>query len=903
MSTMEEQEPAAKKTKTDDNDDPSRSIQKNWKGCFDGLDSTQLSALYRAKQMNFFLGRVQKILPSSSCTLLKTREGMRSILKEWKEFVDEKTMEVADLLTTEANLTEEAVDELDKLHHRPSDLVDQLQQKYVPKLLDDVCHQFISSGWEVYWLRRVRPRTIEEIIEHHSTYDGSIRSYRETGRRFKKIPVQVIHSDENGNVNDEQEEVGCTDAYYLPHQSSGNFRHEGVSDRSPPRLYLQDLSSLRQDIVPVFYSASGSGKTAEIVGSSVTRDCHLTIVLQPADGEYKYEADDDEDGEAKDGGKEEVPTAAGRKQLSTLLGCIGAVAYGDKNVFKCLMDAASETNDKLKLVVAIDEASCCPNMVRSILRDVDAADRLVRETLCKCLGMEDTSMTTRLDNIKFSVAGTGAFAVTSGSADDAYEVTQSTYSQYHDDLKVKLLKCVPDHLVRGGGTTRMNLSTCVSDVLPVISVMMENGRMGSIACASLKEHPAGVPIVESNLVENIVTKFMRSNGLDDLRNYPEHQCRVAAAALAVHLFQGKSSTAKLPNDADEYHKVAMEMDFALELCQDITKKNVTVEGIMSRYGLLEPNPDSSEQIWELGAEIKRPFVIPSSQQIIALYMMGVELETLPFDFGTLSTHLVKCAVAASLAVSESGRPDLQSTLKTIGFQVCDVSTDSKVKEQWNLLAQWKAVGSKSLDGNGKESKTVSLRTRQLQAGLLIETKEGKDPAEEVLAIETSLYRTLKGLKPSENIYSSPVTCLNGFSSPFADGFVTFYVKDMKEPGDNFFKFTIMNHSKDYQISPFDTETLQQHVQSGKHELLDPHFGVARLLCVSSSQENLIHAKELSAGQFLPFCVDQSIILHRLFGTLTKQKQRSRAKRLKRYAIMCDEDGNPLEGETWQDRSI
>lgn len=52
----------------------------------------------------------------------------------------------------------------------------------------------------------------------------------------------------------------------------------------PPRLYLKDLSGdeFNQKIL-VYYSSSGSGKTAELVGSSASRGAHFSFVLSVKD--------------------------------------------------------------------------------------------------------------------------------------------------------------------------------------------------------------------------------------------------------------------------------------------------------------------------------------------------------------------------------------------------------------------------------------------------------------------------------------------------------------------------------------------------------------------------------------------------------------------------------------------
>jgi len=182
-------------------------------------------------------------------------------------------------------------------------------------------------------------------------------------------------------------------------------------------------------------------------------------------------------------------------------------------------------------------------------------------------------------------------AAPAGSIASVFEVMEPTYAKHYDKLRKKLLSAVPYKLIPGGGETKRPLSSCIGECLPVVSVMMENGRMASIACSALKDHPEDVPIVESLLVETIATKFIQSNGLKDLLSNPVRQHRVAAAAIAVHLFQGRSSKT-LPDTEKEYENAVKEMDFALPLAAYITEGRDRINGIVSRFiGLLEHNTD------------------------------------------------------------------------------------------------------------------------------------------------------------------------------------------------------------------------------------------------------------------------------------------------------------------------
>lgn len=283
------------------------------------------------------------------------------------------------------------------------------------------------------------------------------------------------------------------------------------------------------------------------------------------------------------------------------------------------------------------------------------------------------------------------------------------------------------------------------------------------------------------------------------------------------------------------------------------------------------------------------------------------LEATPYGFETLTTHLVKCAVAASLAVDKEKRPCLQEVLKKIGFQVDSLSTSTCIKNKWNELATFKVIGSK-WENKERRSCQVFRSTYQMKAKLM-KARLGPKRETECLIVDKLLFEALKNLRPDPEAYSSPVACVNFGNSPFADGFVTFYVtkesrcnsgaaSDTQEPqledspeANNVTRFTIMNQSKDYHTTSLDVTKLQKHSERGKDKLLNTIFGESRLLCVSSSKEVILSKRECQPRDFLPFCADQSTILENLLATL--QKQRAKESRLQTHACYCDEDGEQL----------
>jgi hypothetical protein len=383
--------------------------------------------------------------------------------------------------------------------------------------------------------------------------------------------------------------------------------------------------------------------------------------------------------------------------------------------------------------------------------------------------------------------------------------------------------------------------------LPVAAVLMENGRMASIAAAVLKKHPTEVPVVEANLVGIIVTSFMNSNGLKELVEDTDKRHMVAAAAIAVHLFQDDVSQKGrcYPDQSDEYEQMVSEMSFALPLHAEIDGSiggsKGCIEKLVSRYGILEPNIESPPKP---GERIQTPYVMKPAQQLVALYMLDVELggmlESTPFGFETLSTHLIKCAVAASVTVRYDCRPSLHMVLSKIGFVFDEQSTSDEIKKVWSEMKNYKATCSTI---SGFEKPQLYRRTRQLQVELHV--RKSKEHGK-ILVVDKLLLAVLTSLKYAQDcttVHSSllPVTCINYGNSPFADGFVTFYVKE--EDKDTPFKFTVMNQSKDYyNETKQDAKKLNVHADTGQDELLDKVFGEKRLLCVSGAHDVVVAKK-------------------------------------------------------------
>lgn len=397
-------------------------------------------------------------------------------------------------------------------------------------------------------------------------------------------------------------------AYYISGSGAVDFRHEGVIGRKPKQIYLEDFSNPTiSELVHVFYSSSGSGKTVDLAGSAVTRKCHLAIVVTPTDEYYvEYSRKLEEEAEVSSG--DDPKLRRQNRSLWDFEDKIERVLDSNQKEFKQLLNAATDDH-KLKLVVAIDEASQCPNLVRSIIHNpAEFKNRVV--SILKYDAKDDAKNV----EVLFSVAGTGASASTVGSKPENFKNLRPSFVQRHVELTKKLLRnySLPKMLVPGKGGDEQDLSECIGEYLPVVSVMMENGRMASIACSVLQEQDKLVPLLEATLVERIAFRFMRSNGLQKLMKDPDHRHLVAAAALAVHLFQARTQDS-FPADDAKYEEMARKMDFALPLAADMKDNDVSVKRIVSKYGLLEPNYEEDQQKWGANMKITKPFFMTASQ--------------------------------------------------------------------------------------------------------------------------------------------------------------------------------------------------------------------------------------------------------------------------------------------------
>jgi hypothetical protein len=702
-------------------------------------------------------------------------------------------------------------------------------------------------------------------------------------------------------------------AYYIA-TSGIKFRHEGETDGTPSRLYLADLTGdPYPDKTLVYYSSSGSGKTAELVGSSASRGAHFSFVMSiqdlnekeydrvekaakaACDAKANYTTEEmtspDSQGDPSSMAlsdddfywREVNKLAADRAILPTLKRLVNHA----KNEIRQVVQAANDSNQILKLVLAIDEASSCPRIVRGILQFQDYVKTLVNNALNSglCLGINADRL-----KVFVSIGGTGVSSSTVGSLPNKFDIL-TPFHEAHWETVVNS-KLAEENLTVAVSWKRpitIKSMEAIREHCPVLSVLMQNGRLASIAVAKLREfNGKSEEIREAALVNAIVIKFMQSNGMSLLANNSKSQRLVAASALAVHFFSDLDEfKMEVPSTSAKIAEWAMDMDFF-----DFSTGYCNVSQLVQKYGLLEPSAELVTQSMK-NKRIKIPLVMTPPQQLVAVWMLGLGVETMleptccGFEF--MSTHFVKCALSASLAVCKKKRPSVKCTLELLGCSVDDRATSESVKNSWTELDDYVVSCTLLEDGSQYHS-----YTRQVNVGLKIINCNDDDT--EFLQIDKKLLCALMKSHDcvSEREFAPPLACINEGNSNLCDGIVTFnaWNRDTQESE----KISIMVQAKDYsEGSSLNVKELNKHADTMTNPVLDGAFGERRLLCVASCHSKLKASRGVTMERkYLPFQFNKGILLSTLLTVL--REQRSEAARVEKYAAYCDATGAILTEE-------
>ena len=421
------------------------------------------------------------------------------------------------------------------------------------------------------------------------------------------------------------------------------------------------------------------------------------------------------------------------------------------------------------------------------------------------------------------------------------------------------------------------------DHFPVLAELMKNGRIASIALAKLRSHTTrkDYQVKEPTIVNEIVRDFICSNGLSDTDTDVELRRMVATSALAVCLFsQQDDFKILLPETSNEIAEWSDRMDF-FELSTD-----VEVSALVKNYGLLEPA--SIRFQGNRGKLISPPLKMSIPQQLVAIFMLGLDLDSFLdpswFGFELMSTHLVKCAIAASAAVHVNKRPSVQRTLSCLGFTVDNAATSDKVVGAWNSLGDFVPVFSSARSPSPFHSKT-----RHLNVGLQI-SKDGNS----ILLDKHYKTALIDGLQRNPNgthHYIPAFAAVNYWNSDLCDGFVTFHAQRRDDPH-NVEKMSIMIQARDYhESSTLDTERMNEHAAKHNNDVMDICFGKTRLFCVASKREAVMAKGKATKRQYMPFIVEEGLLLSEILPRL--QVQRNRKLSEEQHGDWCDKHGNVL----------
>ncbi|KAL3912012.1 MAG: hypothetical protein SGILL_007053, partial [Bacillariaceae sp.] len=716
-----------------------------------------------------------------------------------------------------------------------------------------------------------------------------VRAAAESRSNSSVQSIEVCLCDEIGEITEK------TEAYYLCFSKTVRCRHEGKQDKSPPFLCLEDMSDI--DEILVYYSSSGSGKTADLVGSSASRGSHLAIVLSvedPTDAEYAALKQKAEREFSWERSHVTADVLAADAQIFPLLKQL--LRY-ENDLIRKMVQAASNSEQPLKLVLAIDEGSSCPRVIRGILN----APEYIRDCVTKAIdtvfqddphndsgGVSNSNFS--LD-LKVSIGGTGVSVSSTaiGSLPDNFAIGRPFHDEFYQTVIKESLTRDPinAHVPWSDEPQDFHDIHIFNEHLPVLSRLVRNGRMASIALAQLREQIKAnndAEVQEVALVKKTVEAFIASNGLCLLGKQRNEELRrqVAASALAVYLCSRLDDfKIRMPSASREIADWSYKMDF-FEF-----STGVTVPDLVKDYGLLEPSQSPPKT--DNGMPIEPPLTMSTPQRLVAVFMLGLDMES-PLDpsrfgFELMSTHLVKCALAASAAVHISKRPSVKCALSRLGFKVDEKATAGGVDGNWNSLDNFVPRFSVS-----KLHSPFHLNTLQLQAGLSISESD-------TITMDRNLMGALKyGFDrggDGEHTHIPAIAAVNHGNSDLCDGIVTFHAQEKDDP-DSVRKMSIMIQAKDYhESSKVDVTSLNEQAKKHDNEVLDYFFGKTRLFCVASTPEAVSGArKDTLERQYVPFVVSRGHLLSDILDSL--QGQRDGKQRVEEMACCCDKDGNIVD---------
>ena len=639
------------------------------------------------------------------------------------------------------------------------------------------------------------------------------------------------------------------------------FRHGGDLQAIPPFVHVTVAEKDKND-VHVYNQHSGVGKTVELCCSAYIRGADLAIYHQ---GSWKDEIQADEIAKVLSSTKE-VDFCGARQMLAEKIvkRIVGEAVARNRDIFLALKQQCGISKE-LKLVLAIDEASTCRNLVRAIIRH--------HKDLGVTAAREFESLLEWKVGIKvlFSVAGTGAAPADIGSSPEFFTIVKPAISRSPE--------LVYEALCRGH---EIDLPTYkhLERTHPVLFTFVQyNGRLSSIVLEVLAKESEDSGNTAGFLIRKVVDFFMRCNAIFGIVEKPEELARAGAQTLAVHLFQ---KAVVVPAKESERMQVADSYEYGVSLqAQATTSQDDLMTRLIHNYGLVVALPFDGDR------KAKVRYSVDSAMQLLALFMMGLSpeidlLESSSFGYEVLSTHLVKCSIASTLAIQEDVRPSIQAALKKIGFGLNKPHATISSEDGFTDYALWTSLDDMiAVHGYYKPQYRETTQHRQEMVRKVVTAPKfpvlqnkhfNKENVQgvEFLLVDRKLIGAIRGMSPCYDdsaCFWPPLASVSKGSSPYADGYVTFLAKRNEQST----LCTIMVQAKDYFSSSLNFKELQENIQRCRNKDVSAAFGDSRLMCVASRYDKMVVSKRTYGylRDFIMFSTNKSSLLSDLMDTLHK----------------------------------
>ena len=647
------------------------------------------------------------------------------------------------------------------------------------------------------------------------------------------------------------------------------FRHGGQVEAIPPYVYVT-VDDWDDYIVLVYNQHSGVGKTVELCCSAYIRSADLAI-YHKGRPEDEIEADEI----AQESSTKGVASLVARKMLAErrIKLIVRETVEWNKNVFHALKQRCGISNT-LKLVLAIDEASTCRTLVRAIMRDRTALGETAADEFQSLLDW-------KVDiKVLFSVAGTGAAAAKIGSLPTPSTIVEPSISRSPESVYKALCR---------GYDVDLPTYDQFKTMHPVLFTFVQyNARFSSIVLEVLAKESEDFGNTEGFLIRKVVDLFIKCNGISAIAQDPEELARAGAQTLAVHLFQ---QPVVAPDTENERMQVADSYNYGVSLQATRTKSQTEMmTRLVHNYGLVIGLP------FDGGVVAKERYFVDPAMQLLAMLMMGLSpeidlLESSSFDYEVLSTHLVKCSIASTLAIQEDVRPSIQAALKKIGFGLNKPHATISSEDGFTDYTLWTSLDDMiAVHGSYKPQYRETRQHRQEMVPKRNVTAEEfpvlqnnksfvpqKVDGGAFLFVDCGLIDAILGMKlcSSADGFWPPLASVAKGSSPYADGFVKFFAKRRIGKKTSPTTCTIMVQAKDYfSSSQLNVKRVNGNVKRCRTKEISAAFGESRLMCVATRYDKMAVVSKTSPKylrDFIMFSTDKSKLLSDLMKTLDTQR--------------------------------